>query len=238
MIISSIFPVLEFAGFYGLKTFFRLLDRSFTSDSYKSKKKSINQYIDTYAGPEYQIHFRFSAIMNTCFVCFTYGAALPILFPIALLAFVVLYITERLLICYYYRQPPAFDEKMTMNTLRILQWAPMVYMLMSYWMLTNNQIFDNVVYPVEKVTDVLRSGHTIISDFKDLKYDQGFPLLIMGLTLLFMMPFGFIIMGIIGMVAPGVFGVHLNVDEDLANYFEALEMDDRNWMLKEEDNMR
>ena len=42
------------------------------------------------------IHFRYSTIMNIVFVTFMFGTAIPILYPIALLSFTVLYIMERL----------------------------------------------------------------------------------------------------------------------------------------------
>lgn len=84
------------------------------------------------------IHFRYSTILNTVFVCLMYGTALPVLFPIAMFAFFVLYVLERCLICYYYKQPPVFDEKMTMNALNMLLWAPIFYMGFSYWYLGNN----------------------------------------------------------------------------------------------------
>jgi hypothetical protein len=67
-----------------------------------------------------------------------YGTALPILFPIALFSFSVLYVVEKCQVFYFYKQPPTFDEKMTMNTLRMLLWAPIIYMAMSYWYLSNN----------------------------------------------------------------------------------------------------
>ena len=83
-----------------------------------------------------------------------YGTALPILFPIGLFSFCVLYVMERTLICYYYKQPPVFDEKMTMNALRMLLWAPIVYVMMSYWYLSNNQIFANILYKFQYINDV------------------------------------------------------------------------------------
>lgn len=88
---------------------FRRLDRGFGKDIFKTKKKSIQQYVDMYSGPEFMIHFRFSSLMNTTFVTMMYGTALPILFPISLLAFVILYTLERCLVFYYYKQPPVFD---------------------------------------------------------------------------------------------------------------------------------
>jgi len=35
------------------------------------------------------MHFKYSGMMNVLFVCFMYGLAIPLLFPIALLAFTV-----------------------------------------------------------------------------------------------------------------------------------------------------
>jgi hypothetical protein len=91
-----------------------------------------------YAGPEFEMNFRFSIFLNIIFITLLYGTALPILYPIALWSFIVLYITERLCVCYYYKQPPAYDEKMTVNAIGILTWAPIPFMMMSYWFLGNN----------------------------------------------------------------------------------------------------
>ena len=84
------------------------------------------------------IHLRFSTIMNLTFVCFMYGTALPILYPIALWSFFVLFTLERMLVCYYYKQPPALDDKLTMNALKMMLWAPILHMMLSYWFLSNN----------------------------------------------------------------------------------------------------
>lgn len=84
------------------------------------------------------IHLRFSSVMNSTFVTLMYGTALPILYPIAMINFIVLFCIERLLVFYYYKQPPAFDMKMTMSTLSIMILAPIIYMAMSFWFLSNN----------------------------------------------------------------------------------------------------
>jgi hypothetical protein len=111
------------------------------------------------------IHFRFSSIMNITFVTLTYGTALPILFPIALWSYLVLFTLEKCLICYYYKQPPAFDEKMTMNALKMLSWSPLIYMMFSYWFLGNNQLFNNVLFKLQNVNDVVLTGHTVMFEF-------------------------------------------------------------------------
>lgn len=41
-------------------------------------------------------------MLNTVFVTFMFGPALPILFPIALFTFSNLFVMERILVAYYY----------------------------------------------------------------------------------------------------------------------------------------
>jgi hypothetical protein len=42
-----------------------------------------------------------------------FGAGIPLLFPIALLSFIVIYILERILVAYYYRAPSMMDDKLS-----------------------------------------------------------------------------------------------------------------------------
>ena len=103
MLINAFMPFVEFGGMWGMKYAFKCLDSSFTRNPYKSKKKSIQLYVDLYTGPEFNIHYRYSTVMNTCFVCMMYGTAIPLLYPIGLLTFINLLVLEKLLVCYYYK---------------------------------------------------------------------------------------------------------------------------------------
>ena len=47
------------------------------------------------------IHFKYSAILNIAFVTLMYGAGIPILFPIAVLSYIILYTVERLSVAYF-----------------------------------------------------------------------------------------------------------------------------------------
>jgi hypothetical protein len=60
-------------------------------------------YIDLYSGPEYMMHFRYSAQMVMIYVAFMYGLFMPIIFFIALVGIFNMYVVERLALCYYYR---------------------------------------------------------------------------------------------------------------------------------------
>ena len=87
-------------------------------------------------------------MLNVIFITFMFGLALPILFPAAFLYFLVFQIQEKLLVTYYYKKPPVYDEKLNKAALKILKWAPFLMVMFSYWALGNKQIFSNVVHPV------------------------------------------------------------------------------------------
>lgn len=120
---------------------------------YHTKKSQIFEYVDLYAGPEYIVHYKFSQVLNISFVTMMYGLGLPMLFPIALFSLFVIYCTERYQLAYTYRMPPVMDDKMTKNALELLSYTPLLFLVNSYWMLSNRQMFDNIVNKVTYTTD-------------------------------------------------------------------------------------
>lgn len=75
--------------------------------------------------------------MTFVFVAFMYGPGMPILFPMVTMTIVVLYIMERLLVAYSYKEPPTYDEKINKSALNMLMSAPLLYMGIGYWMYSN-----------------------------------------------------------------------------------------------------
>ena len=101
--------------------------------------------MDLYSGPDYIVHFKYSGILNVTFVTMFYGLGLPILFPIAMLSYLIFWMTERYQIAYSYQLPPAMDDKMTINAINVLSYAPVLFLFNGYWMLSNRQIFENII---------------------------------------------------------------------------------------------
>lgn len=77
------------------------------------------------------------------YVAFTHGLALPLLFPITLFGIINIYLCERVLFAYFYRQPPMFDNLLNDRALSILMFAPLFMVMFSYWMIGNRQMFYN-----------------------------------------------------------------------------------------------
>lgn len=67
-----------------------------------------------------------------------YGLGLPILFPIAAVSLLVLYMVEKLMVYYSYRQPPMYDERLNNNVLSIMTYAPLLFLSFGYWMFSSH----------------------------------------------------------------------------------------------------
>jgi hypothetical protein len=137
MMFNIYWPLIEFVSFYFLRFLMRLIDRGFGCNTDKTKKTTIQQYVEIYSGPVYFIHYKYSSILNITFVTFMYGLGIPILFPIAVLSFLVLYLVEKTMLYYSYRQPPMYDDKLNKSVLTKMTYAPLLFLIFGYWMFSS-----------------------------------------------------------------------------------------------------
>ena len=118
---------------------------------FRTKQKQIYALVELYSGPQYIIHFKYSQLLNVTYVTMVYGFGLPLLFPIALLSYTIFWVVERYQMAYTYKLPPKLDARMTENAFRLLSYVPILFLLNSYWMLSNRQIFENVTNKVDSM---------------------------------------------------------------------------------------
>jgi hypothetical protein len=69
-------------------------------------------FTNLYAGPVHSMEFKYATILNTVFITFFYGTALPLLYPIAAFTFWNLYVVDRYMVTYFYQEPPTYAEKL------------------------------------------------------------------------------------------------------------------------------
>lgn len=141
MVFTAVYPVIELFGFGGINLLKKLIDqktiRGYERIPYNTSKTTIGQYYELYAGPIYQIHYKYSSIMNICFVTMLYGPGIPILFPIGLCALSVLYLVERYSVAKYYRMPPNFSDQLNRSCLDAILFSPFLYACLGFWMYSN-----------------------------------------------------------------------------------------------------
>ena len=55
--------------------------------------------------------------------------------------------------------PPAMDNSLNTNALRMVSFAPMFLLMNGFWMIDNKSIFSNYLEYKMKVNDQMKSGH-------------------------------------------------------------------------------
>lgn len=143
MIVNSIMPYVTLVTGFAIPWVKRKLDRKFGNDPYVTKKTSMAQYKILYSGTDYLVHFKYAGVLNIVYITMMYGIGIPLLFPIAAFNFFNQYLTERMIVAYQVKLPPALDDKLTNNCIGMLKWAPLILLFNGYWMLSNQQIFVN-----------------------------------------------------------------------------------------------
>lgn len=183
-----------------------------------------------YNGPNYIVHFKYSALFNITFVTMMYGLGIPILFPIAVLSYVLFWMLERYHMAYTYQLPPSLDDRLTKNAVSVLKWAPLLFLLNGYWMLSNQQIFDGLVNLKPAVDGLMPTGHTwstipTVSQASPVLFIATASLLIFILQKFCkkqLKRWGF-----------GFSGTKISVDENLPNFFEAVKLSEADWLVTE-----
>jgi hypothetical protein len=139
-------------------------------------------------------------------------------------------------VCYYYREPPAFDEKMTMLTLDLVKWVPFIMLPMAFWQLGNRQIFENSLAEIEFKGDVKLSSHDFSQSMTHMDptwmtYNSG-PLWL----LIFIIGWGFF-KKITGYCSDDEEDEGDQLVEGLADYYEALKKGDKSSIIGQEETM-
>lgn len=159
MLVNAFLPYAGLATAFVVPALKRMWDRKFGKNIYVTRKTSMAQYKLLYSGGEYVIHFKYSNILNIVYITCMYGVGMPLLFVIAAINFFNQYMCERAIVAWGMRQPPALDDKLTVNSLEMLRFAPMLMLFNGYWMISNTQIFMNQHHPIESKTEGMKSGH-------------------------------------------------------------------------------
>lgn len=87
-----------------------------------------------YGGGDYLVHAKYSSMLNVTFVAMMYGFGQPLLFPIAALTLFNTYVSERIIVAYAMRLPPALDNRLTLYSVSLLKWAALLYLMNGFWM--------------------------------------------------------------------------------------------------------
>lgn len=202
-----------------------------TKKKENTKKVSRQQYYNTYAGPSFEIHYKYSTILNIVFITMMFGYGVPMLFPLAIGQLAVLYVVEVLSLYYSYREPPMQDARLPEYVLNIMDYAPLFYFGFGWWMASSRQLLSNDhLTPSESLNSSPISSHNLTSLYTEVGWaSPAWPLLLSFIIMVFLIIFKTRIL-------------HQfkdeDIDEDIPNYFASLDHHDREWQMGEERQIR
>ena len=115
----------------------------------ETKCDTIQSYVALYGGQPFSVHVRYSNMLNILFMTMMYGAALPLLYPIAMFSFAVLYVQDITLLVYFAEAPPSYDNDLNTRFISIIQKSPILLLGMAFWQLTNQELLPYDTAPLE-----------------------------------------------------------------------------------------
>jgi len=137
MLINSILPWVTLVSGAVVPKIKQAIDQRFSGDVYKTKMTGMIGYRNLYSGPDYTIHFKYSGVINVVYITMLYGIGMPLLFPLAAFNFFNQWLTERIIVAYQVRLPPALNDQLTKNAINLLKLAPLVMLCNGYWIISN-----------------------------------------------------------------------------------------------------
>ena len=122
----------------------KLWDRNCSLDRTITRKVTQQELENVYIGPELFLDERYAQMLAAIFFSLTYSTALPLLVPLLLIFFVVLYWVDKFLFCRVYRTPPQYSWHLAARAGVLLPIAGLFHLAFGVWMLSNQDIIPPV----------------------------------------------------------------------------------------------
>lgn len=85
---------------------------------------------------EFYWEFYYAVTLNSLYFCLLFSVALPLLYPLALLSLLSLFLSSKLIFHRYTRMPQVYDHKLNAFIMRAFAVALLLHQLTSYLFLT------------------------------------------------------------------------------------------------------
>lgn len=146
MILTQFGPLISNSINYLWYEWYGLLDRNFTNRKlYFTKTDSPLSYCEVNYGATLPLFTKYPFMMNIICLSMLYSLGIPFISILTLSALFISYVFEKIAIFWHVKAPPLMDDQLSQNTIRYLKWASFMYPVIGFWLVTNKQMFANVV---------------------------------------------------------------------------------------------
>lgn len=92
-------------------------------------------------GPVFETSYATAQSLALAFFAMTFASGLPLLMPLASVAFTVFFTVDKFLICRFYQRPPKISEGVIRATIALLPVAALIRLAVACWMLSTRNWF-------------------------------------------------------------------------------------------------
>ena len=253
MFLKMIIPLIKFISIYTIRKLLILFDKRGScwqaikgrpADEIKVKKPTStdvftskehnNEYVDLHSGTNFKISSPFAKVMWMVFMWFMFGLGQPIMFPWTLIFIAAMYCFNKLLVVYWFRKPPKFNDSLAQIFVSCIKYGALLYCAFSFWVLTNRQMFDNEVHPIETQEATILAEHSIWS----YKFDQTIILFALFIILIIYMFLYDTIFDVLGLYKSSSVDESKMEKENLHNFYQSLSNKNLNYIIDEEKLIR
>ena len=149
----------------------RLYDRRGKSDKSISRMYIQSDYEELYVGAEFLLDSRLAQIIAVVWVTFIYSPALPLLLPLAVVNFSIIYWVDKTLVLRFFRTPKNYDERIINKQISYLKLTFPFHLIGGLFFLSNNGILQSDSFENKNTTiiavnkwSVRTFGFNILSD--------------------------------------------------------------------------
>ena len=226
-------PFIDFVADYIELCAHRWYSRNFVYNRSPEKydKNDFLKYLDLHAGPEYSFETKLANTTMLVFVTLMLGPMLPLLYPVALLAIIIQYFTDKIFLTYFFRLPPKYSERLTLQNIKIMLAAPILGLMINYWAFGNRQMFENKTDAISTLNEVTYSHHLVTDSSTMPSYTHV--RWIFGMLIFVILLYLVILMYIVIDQRTNAKPVKL-----LPNYFNSLKIQDCEELIEDENHFR
>mmetsp|Transcript_6817 Transcript_6817/g.14782 ORF Transcript_6817/g.14782 Transcript_6817/m.14782 type:complete len:695 (-) Transcript_6817:1682-3766(-) len=124
----------------------RRLERNLTEDKETKDSQKVwytqEELNDFYRGPSFRLHYRYSQVLVTIYVCWMYAISMPLMPLFGAVSCYVSYWVDKFLFCNFYRTPPMYSDDMGKRCTTLLGYLIFLHLGMSLWIMGGEEIFQ------------------------------------------------------------------------------------------------
>jgi len=124
---------------------------------------------------------------------------------------------------------------MIQRTIKILGYTPFIFLANGYWMLSNRQIFENIINQITHSSENMNSAH----DFRSmLQLTTATPMLAISITILMIATLRTCCNEKMRKMGYDISSTTFEVQENLPNFYEAVKLSETSWFVAESRYLR